>query len=108
MSAFQKIADSNGGTRVTGTQGYDASADYVAGKLKAAGYNVTVQEFTHPFFQVLTPTTFSQTAPTPTLYEEGPEATADFNLAGYSGSGDLTCVLTPLAGKECAKLSASA
>ncbi|HET6661755.1 MAG TPA: M20/M25/M40 family metallo-hydrolase [Rubrobacter sp.] len=87
--AFQKIADSNGGTRVTGTQGYDASADYVAGKLKAAGYNVTVQEFTHPFFQVLTPTTFSQTAPTPTLYEEGPEATADFNLAGYSGSGDL-------------------
>ena len=52
--AFQKIADSNGGTRVTGTQGYDASADYVAGKLKAAGYNVTVQEFTHPFFQVRT------------------------------------------------------
>ena len=87
--AFQKIADSNGGTRVTGTQGYDASADYVAGKLKAAGYNVTVQEFTHPFFQVLTPTTFSQTAPTPKSYVEGPEATADFNLAGYSGSGDL-------------------
>jgi Zn-dependent M28 family amino/carboxypeptidase len=83
--AFQKIADSNGGTRVTGTQGYDASADYVEGKLKAAGYNVTVQEFTHPFFQVLTPTTFSQTAPTPTLYEEG----KDFNLAGYSGSGNL-------------------
>jgi Zn-dependent M28 family amino/carboxypeptidase len=83
--AFQKIADSNGGTRVTGTQGYDASAAYVEGKLKAAGYNVTVQEFTHPFFQVLTPTTFSQTAPTPRLYEEG----KDFNLAGYSGSGNL-------------------
>jgi Zn-dependent M28 family amino/carboxypeptidase len=87
--AFQKIADSNGGTRVTGTQGYDASAAYVEGKLRAAGYNVTVQEFTHPFFQVLTPTTFSQTAPTPKSYVEGPEATADFNLAGYSGSGNI-------------------
>jgi Zn-dependent M28 family amino/carboxypeptidase len=87
--AFQKIADSNGGTRVTGTQGYDRSAAYVEGKLKAAGYNVTVQEFTHPFFQVLTPPTFSQTAPTPKSYVEGPASTADFNLAGYSGSGDL-------------------
>ena len=83
--AFQKIADSNGGTRVTGTPGYDASADYVAGKLKAAGYNVTVQEFTHPFFQVLTPTTFSQTAPEAKSYSEE----TDFNLAAYSGSGDL-------------------
>ena len=80
--AFQKIADSNGDTRVTGTQGYDASADYVAGKLKAAGYNVRVQEFTHPFFRVRTPPTFSQTAPTPKSYVEG----THFNLAAYSGS----------------------
>jgi Zn-dependent M28 family amino/carboxypeptidase len=87
--AFQDIADSNGGTRVTGTRGYDRSAVYVKKQLKAAGYNVTVQEFTHPFFQVLTPTTFSQTAPTPKSYVEGPEATADFNLAAYSGSGNL-------------------
>jgi Zn-dependent M28 family amino/carboxypeptidase len=90
--AFQDIADSNGGTRVTGTRGYDRSAVYVKKQLKAAGYNVTVQEFTHPFFQVLTPTTFSQTAPTPKSYAEGPEATADFNLMGYSGSGDLVDV----------------
>ena len=83
--AFQKIADSNGGTRVTGTPGYDASADYVAGKLKAAGYNVTVQEFTHPFFQVRTDTTFSQTAPEAKSYSEE----TDFHIAAYSGSGNL-------------------
>jgi Zn-dependent M28 family amino/carboxypeptidase len=90
--AFQDIADSNGGTRVTGTKGYDRSAAYVKKQLKAAGYNVTVQEFTHPYFQVLPPTTFSQTAPTAKSYVEGPEATADFNLMGYSGSGDLVDV----------------
>ena len=27
--AFQRIADDNGGTRASGTPGYDASADYV-------------------------------------------------------------------------------
>jgi hypothetical protein len=34
---FQKIADANNDTRASGTPGYDASADYVAGKLEAAG-----------------------------------------------------------------------
>ena len=30
---FQDIANANGGTRVVGTPGYDASADYVANQL---------------------------------------------------------------------------
>ena len=83
--AFQDIADANGGTRVSGTPGYDASAAYVEGKLRAAGFEVERQAFDYPFFQELTPTTFSQTAPSPKLYEEG----TDFNLMGYSGSGNL-------------------
>src|SRR5829696_8322915 len=83
--AFQKIANSNHGTRVSGTPGYDASAAYVEGKLSAAGFKVERQAFDYPFFQVLTPTTFSQTAPTAKSYEEG----TDFNLMGYSGSGNL-------------------
>jgi Zn-dependent M28 family amino/carboxypeptidase len=87
--AFQKIANSNHGTRVSGTPGYDRSAAYVEGKLEDAGYQVERQAFDYPFFQVLTPTTFSQTAPTAKSYVEGPEATADFNLMGYSGSGNL-------------------
>jgi Zn-dependent M28 family amino/carboxypeptidase len=90
-NAFQNIADSNDDTRVSGTPGYDASAAYVKDQLKAAGYKVTVQEFTYPFFQELPPTTFSQTAPTPKSYSQGPDG-KDFNLMGYSGSGDLVDV----------------
>jgi len=45
LQAFQDIADANGGTRASGTPGYDASADYVAGLLEDAGYEVTIQEF---------------------------------------------------------------
>jgi Zn-dependent M28 family amino/carboxypeptidase len=88
-NAFQNIADANGSTRVSGTRGYDASAAYVKNQLKAAGYNVTVQEFTHPYFEERTPTTFSRTDVTPhTSYSQGPEG-EDFNIMGYSGSGNL-------------------
>jgi Zn-dependent M28 family amino/carboxypeptidase len=45
MQAFQDIADANGGTRASATPGYDASADYVAGRLEALGLEVERQEF---------------------------------------------------------------
>jgi hypothetical protein len=45
IEAFQAIADANGGTRVSGTSGFDASRDYVARKLRGAGYDVTIQNF---------------------------------------------------------------
>jgi len=41
QAALQGIADANGGTRVSGTSGYDQSADYVAGLLEEAGYACT-------------------------------------------------------------------
>jgi hypothetical protein len=37
---FQRIANQNGGTRASGTPGYDASAAYVQRRLEAAGYQV--------------------------------------------------------------------
>jgi hypothetical protein len=40
LEALQEIASTNGGTRASGTPGYDRSADYVAEKLKSAGYVV--------------------------------------------------------------------
>ncbi|WP_438293803.1 M28 family metallopeptidase [Streptomyces sp. HUAS TT7] len=46
LEAFQKIADANGGNRAAGTPGYDASAAYVYGQLKQAGYDVSYQDFT--------------------------------------------------------------
>ncbi len=79
---FQRIANNNGGTRAAGTSGYDASAAYVVSRLRKAGYRVTTQEFTFPFYRELAPAQLSQVSPTPTDYE-----TATFD---YSGSGDVT------------------
>lgn len=45
---LQVIAEEHGGNRAAGTPGYDASADYVADKLRDAGYDVTVQRFEFP------------------------------------------------------------
>jgi Zn-dependent M28 family amino/carboxypeptidase len=48
LIALQRIADRNGGTRAVGTPGYDASVEYVTGKLRGAGFDVTTPEFTYP------------------------------------------------------------
>ena len=39
QKVLQEIADANGGTRVSGSPGYDASARYVEQKLRDAGYS---------------------------------------------------------------------
>jgi Zn-dependent M28 family amino/carboxypeptidase len=83
--ALQQIANANGGTRASGTPGYEASLAYVQERLKKAGYKTSVQEFKFPFFQELAPAKLAQTAPTPKTYETG---TFD-----YSGSGDVTAPL---------------
>jgi Zn-dependent M28 family amino/carboxypeptidase len=76
------------GTRASGTPGYDASADYVAGKLEAAGYDVTRQEFDFPYFDVLS-SSFSQTAPQQRDFElfDFSTNTGDYDVMTYSGSG---------------------
>ena len=47
LVALQHIADTSGGNRAAATPGYEASADYIAGKLRAAGYDVSIPEFTY-------------------------------------------------------------
>jgi aminopeptidase S len=46
LQALQKIADAHGGNRASGTAGYDASVDYVAGTLRKAGFEVTTPTYT--------------------------------------------------------------
>ncbi|GHF56907.1 hypothetical protein GCM10010218_42830 [Streptomyces mashuensis] len=46
LAQLQSIANANGGNRAHGRSGYKASLDYVKGKLDAAGYTTTVQQFT--------------------------------------------------------------
>ncbi|MDQ4031531.1 MAG: amidohydrolase, partial [Actinomycetota bacterium] len=52
LQALQQIADAHGGNRAAGTPGYDASVEYVAEKLRAAGYDVTTPEFSFGSFSV--------------------------------------------------------
>ena len=65
QQALQDVADANGGTRASGTPGYDASALYVARQALAAGYTVTIQPFDFAFFQELAPAELEQIAPDP-------------------------------------------
>jgi Zn-dependent M28 family amino/carboxypeptidase len=90
--ALQQIANANGGTRASGTPGYAASAAYVKGQLEKAGYQVTEQAFTFPFFRDLAAPALSQVSPTPTDYETG---TLD-----YSGSGDVTGAVVPASNNQ--------
>jgi Zn-dependent M28 family amino/carboxypeptidase len=51
LQALQDIAVANGGNRAAGTAGYDRSAEYVADRLKEAGYLVRFEAFEFPFFE---------------------------------------------------------
>ncbi|WP_285370070.1 M28 family metallopeptidase [Streptomyces sp. RKAG293] len=46
LTQLQSIATANSGNRAHGRPGYKASLDYVKGKLDAAGYTTTIQQFT--------------------------------------------------------------
>jgi len=90
LRALQDIATANGGNRAAGTPGYDRSADYVAEKLRAAGYVVRLEEFEFPFFEERTP---------PVLATRKPDGSQEPALGGTvhtltnSGSGDVTARL---------------
>lgn len=90
QAVLQAIADANNDRRLAGTNGYDASAAYVAEKAAAAGYQVTLQEF--EFLLVADRTT-------PILETISPVAASfvdavDFASLSYSGSGDVTAAVT--------------
>jgi Zn-dependent M28 family amino/carboxypeptidase len=53
LIALQRIADTNGGTRAASTDGHKKSAEYIATKLEAAGFQVTRQEFPFTYAQTL-------------------------------------------------------
>ncbi len=90
MVEFQKIAEANAdphypGTRAAGTEGYDGSVAYVAGRLREAGYNVTLdpRQFTFQF-----PATLEQLTPVQGTYETGA-------FTG-SGSGEVSGSVIPV------------
>ena len=93
LQALSAIAHTNGGSRATGTPGFDASVRYVEALLREAGYRVTVQPFrflSYDSFHSLAPSLLEERAP-----GAGPIANA---LLYFSGSGDITAPLALPAG----------
>ena len=87
MVALQAIANANGGNRAVGTTGYDASAAYVANKLKNAGYQVTMQPINFvESWSENTPPVLELTAPTSKTYLTNDE----FFAFEPSPAGDVT------------------
>ena len=92
QQALQTIADMNGGTRASGTPGYDASLAYVKDKLDDTGYfDTRVQEFDFDFFEETSPAQFERVSPTARTYA----LTTDFLTMEYSGNGDVTGSIVP-------------
>jgi hypothetical protein len=94
LAELEKIAKANVfegvPTRATGTPGHEASVDYVVEKMRAAGFNVTLQEFKADIFFEQSEAEFERVSPSPVAYmrydgQEGVWYTADF-----SGDGDVT------------------
>jgi Zn-dependent M28 family amino/carboxypeptidase len=78
LAAFQSFADANGGTRASGTPGYDASADYVAETLAAVGFTIERQEFDYSLYTENSSSLSANGAAVPT------------QTMSYSGSGSIT------------------
>jgi len=75
MKAFQQIADQNPGTdghpsRNSGEPGYKASADYVAAKMQAAGYNVHLQQYMFDYTSFVGTPTWSANGQNFTLVDD--------------------------------------
>ncbi|NUR83009.1 MAG: M28 family peptidase [Nonomuraea sp.] len=87
LEALQAIANANGGTRAAGTPGYNASRDYVAGKLRRAGYKVTLQPINYvESWTENSPPTLDRTAPDAKSYVPN----EDFFTFQPSPAGDVT------------------
>jgi Zn-dependent M28 family amino/carboxypeptidase len=96
LAHFQKIADEHKGSdghgnRDTGTAGYKASVDYVAGLVRQAGYKVTVQQYQYNASEVTGVPEFG----TP---DQSYAFTNDWLVAQRSGGGTLTASIQPAGG----------
>lgn len=93
LSQFQRIADQNPGprghgNRDTGTPGYVASVDYVAGLMRRAGYKVRIQPYVYTAYEVSGTPQFGTTRGSYALER-------DWFVARRSGAGSLTAPIEP-------------
>lgn len=87
LRQLQVIADANGGTRSTGSQGHLDSLAYVKSQLDATGYFTTsTQPFTATVFNELAPPTLSATPAPGDPWAAGD----DYEYMEFSGNGAVT------------------
>jgi Zn-dependent M28 family amino/carboxypeptidase len=91
QQALADIAAGEGGNRASGTEGYDASVDYVAEKLRDAGYEVTVQPFHVLSFEETAPPQLARIEPDGKTYVVG----TDFQTMRNSGAGSVEGTVVP-------------
>ena len=90
LRVLQDIASMSGGNRAAGTPGYDRSAEYVADRLKEAGYLVHFEEFEFPFFEERVPPVLLVSFPDG---RQEPAPAAAFRTLTNSGSSNVTARL---------------
>jgi Iap family predicted aminopeptidase len=76
LEALQEIADENGGNRAAGTPGSEATAAYIAERLREDGWGVELDPVTFPYFDERAPPRLGE-------LEQGSE----LRTMSYSGSG---------------------
>lgn len=91
LSALQEIADANDGNRAAGTDGHWESVRYFRERLRKAGYDVRLDYFTFPFFDVVKPVVLKVKGGP--RFEDG----IDHLAMIYSASGSVTGPLAPVA-----------
>ncbi len=91
MRALQTIANAHDGNRAATTPGYDASVDYVAERLRKAGYKVSFDAFDFPIWELNGPSTLAEISPTARTFVED----TDYIVSQFSGSGDVTADIVP-------------
>ena len=96
LAHFQKISNEHKGAdghgnRDTGTPGYKASVDYVAGLVRQAGYHVTIQQYQYNASEVAGVPQFG----TP---DQNYVFAHDWLVAQRSGGGTLTASIEPADG----------
>ena len=92
LTALARVAGRNGGSREVGTAGYQGSVDYVARRLREAGYRPRLHEFSFNLFRETRPPRFERVPPGAELYRHE----RDFVTMRYSGGGTVSGRVAPV------------
>ena len=100
LEALQAVADANGGSRASGTPGYEASAEYVESRLRRAAYTTDRQYFPFTYTEILAEVV-EENSPTPRSFDNHVMTASPSTPAG-GVTADLVAPSNPLGCDEAA------